>query len=129
MALKLVTMGFNASLMALIAAALYVLAQPGCRTQTRYNPIAGEHPDSITGVMNGTFALAFVPRDTADSLLPEGYKFLDSLYEEGVQMWQADAFPVLVKAVRIHDIRAPDDEWRNDHTVQLFLLSQDKPTI
>ena len=105
-------------LVALLATAEYGVAQPGCQTQTRYNPIAEEYPNSITGVMNGTFALAFIPRETADSLLPEGYEFLDNLSREDVEMWQEDAFPVLVKAVRIHDVRAPDDMWRNDHTVR-----------
>lgn len=122
-------MGHARLFVGLLASAFSVLAQPGCQTETNYNPIAGEYPEAITGVTNGTFALVFIPRDTADSLLPEGFEFLDGLYEQGVQMWQEDAFPVLIRAVHIHDIRAPDDLWRNDHTVLLFFLSRDNPTV
>lgn len=110
-------MVLTTSLVGLLASAVCVIAQPGCQTQTEYNPIAEEYPNAITGVMNGTFSLTFIPRETADSLLPKGYKFLDDLYQGGVEMSPEDLFPVLVKAVYIHDIRAPDDQWRNDHTV------------
>lgn len=126
---KFFPMGLETALAALVASASCVLAQPGCQTQTRYNPIAEQHPDSITGVMNGTFALAFIPRDTADTLLPEGFEFLGEIYQDNVELWQQDAFPVLVKAVRIHDIRAPDDVWRNDHTVYLLLSLRDETRL
>ena len=103
--------------LASLAGASYVLAQPGCRTQTAYNPIYEDYTMSPTGVMNGTFSLAFIPRDVADSLLPEGYTFLDDNYREAVEQWSEDVFPVLIKAVHVHDMRAPDDLWRNDHTI------------
>lgn len=111
-------MAVLAHLLGLLAwGSCWALAQPGCQTQTSYNPIAAEYPNSVSGVMNGTFSLSLMSRDTASSWLPQGYKFLDNAYEAGFDMWQEDSWPVLVKAVYIHDTRGPDDQWRNDHTV------------
>ena len=100
----------------LLAFFLYVpliLAQPGCRTQTRYNPIAEDYPLNITGVANGTFSLVGIPRTVAASLLPGGPGFIN-----GPKPLGGDAYsPLLVRAVHVHDIRASDDMWRGDHTV------------
>jgi hypothetical protein len=97
---------------------LLVAAQPGCQTQTRYNPIAEEYPLSVTGVANGTFSLVLIGRDAAASLLPEGLGLLDGANRQDIRSWGEDSHPLLVRAVYVHDTRAPDDMWRNDHTVK-----------
>ena len=98
-------------ILAYVAWVSYFLAQPGCPTQTiNIGPIGTRNPGAIAGVMNGTFSLIFIPRGVADSLLPEGYAFLDDKYREAVKQWSEGMFPVLIKAVRIHVTETPNEE-------------------
>ncbi|SPO04176.1 uncharacterized protein DNG_06859 [Cephalotrichum gorgonifer] len=102
-------------LLAFVVWVSYALAQPGCQTQSLSNPIHQRYPSYITGTINGTFVLGFIPRDVADSLLPEGYEFLDDEYV-GTLMSQVEGyFPVLVSAVYFHDIRADGEYFTNDY--------------
>ena len=94
------------------------LAQPGCRTQSSHNPIAEDYPFNITGMANGTFAAIFVVREIADSLLPEGLRFLDEVYHREFETPGGGYFPLLVRALYVHDIRAPNDTWRPPYSVR-----------
>lgn len=95
-----------------------ILAQPGCRTQSGYNPIAEDYPLNITGMANGTFASVFVVRDIAESLLPKGLRFLDAAYHREYELYRDGYVPLLVRALYVHDIRAPDDMWRPPYSVR-----------
>ncbi|GAB1318020.1 hypothetical protein MFIFM68171_08230 [Madurella fahalii] len=97
-----------------------MLAQPGCRTQSSYNPIAEDYPLNITGMANGTFASIFVVREIAESLLPEGLGFLDAAYNREYELYRDGYIPLLVRALYVHDIRAPDDMWRPPYSLISF---------
>jgi hypothetical protein len=86
------------------------LAQSGCQSQSRYNPIAENHQLNITSVANGIFAFADIRHDVAKSILPDGFKFIDNI-------WKGYAIPLLVRAIYVHDIRAPYVTWRDHHAV------------
>lgn len=106
---------------AVVLAALFlvvrlVAAQPGCQTQTAYNPIAANYPLNITGVANGSLSLIPFGRDVADSFLPEGFGFVGDAYQRQ-SGWRTGSIPLLVRALYVHDIRSPDDMWRRPHTV------------
>lgn len=113
--LKTTTMQLLATILLLVQVAL---GQPGCQTQTESNPIAERFPESITGVANGTFSIAFIDRQVADSILPRGFSFLDDEYQREVAAWQEDKFPVLIRAVYVHDIRSRDRMVRDHRGVR-----------
>jgi len=91
-------------------------AQPGCQTQTAYNPIADNYPFNITGVANGTLSLIPLHSDIAKSFLPQGFGFVSDASQRQ-NGWRTGSIPLLVRGVYIHDIRSPDDMWRRPHTV------------
>ncbi|KAL2759302.1 hypothetical protein ACRALDRAFT_1074343 [Sodiomyces alcalophilus JCM 7366] len=109
-------------LAALLLLVQVTLAQPGCQTQTQSNPIADWYPMNITGVFNGTFSIAFVNRQAAESILPQGVSFLDDVYRREVAGWREDMFPVLIRAGYVHDIRARDRMVRNHRGIISFEL-------
>jgi hypothetical protein len=91
-----------AILAALLSVVRLVVAQPGCQTQTTYNPIAAHY---LT-----------LPRDVADYFLPEGFGFVNDAYQRQ-SGWPAGSIPLLVRAAYVNDIRSPDDMWRRPYTV------------
>ena len=91
----------------------FAACQPGCATQTAYNSHSEDYPYNITAVVNGTFSLIFLHRAAVQGLLPEGYSFLDNSDAPARQEVQ----PMLIRSVYVHDIRSPDDMWRNDYMV------------
>ncbi|KAK4451056.1 hypothetical protein QBC34DRAFT_348688 [Podospora aff. communis PSN243] len=97
-------------------------AQPGCQTQTVHNPIGADYPMNITGVANGTLFLIPLHRDTASSLLPQGFTFVDDAYVRRNGWRVAGAIPLLGRAVYVNDIRSPDDMWRRPYTLISFEL-------
>src|SRR4051794_36560342 len=105
-----------AILAALLSGLRLGAAQPGCQTQTAYNPIAAHYPFNITGVTNGTLALIPLPHDVADSFLPQGFDFVSDAYQRQ-SGWRAGSIPLLVRAAYANDIRSPDDMWRRPYTV------------
>ncbi|KAK0620848.1 hypothetical protein B0T14DRAFT_238158 [Immersiella caudata] len=102
---------------ALLSLSQPAAAQPGCQTQTAYNPIAADYPMNITGVANGTLFLMPLSRDIATSLLPKGFTFVDDAYLRQSGWRATDSIPLLGRAVYVNDIRSPDDMWRRPYSV------------
>jgi hypothetical protein len=96
------------SLLALVSVALGANAQETCHSHSLPNPIASQHPQNITGTLNGTIAILPIPMALARSMIPAQYNILTNAYRALLPHLPDDMYPAIVQAVFDHDVGLGD---------------------
>ncbi|KFY29153.1 hypothetical protein V493_02513 [Pseudogymnoascus sp. VKM F-4281 (FW-2241)] len=68
------------------------------------NPIGTLYPNSVTGTLNGTFAVVPIPYSLARELIPSQYGILKKAYKSVLPGFPPHMYPLVVRSLLDHDV-------------------------
>jgi len=71
-----------------------VFPAPGPSKESAPNPIASLYPNSVTGTINGTFAVVPIPFEMARNIIPSQYGILEAAYKSLLPGLPEGKYPV-----------------------------------
>lgn len=92
-----------------------------CTSQDQPNPLKNTFPNEVTGLLNGTLAIAPIPLEHARRIIPANIAILETAYRALVPDFPHGYYPMLVQAVHDHDINF------GNYSVPDFSVSQPHP--
>ena len=97
------------AILALVAAYMtqvsYASAPQPCLSQP--NPIAQQHPDLVSGNINGTTPILPIELSLAREVIPQSYRIMEHKYRELLPSFPEGMYPMVFTAVHDHDIQFP----------------------
>ncbi|KAI1632224.1 hypothetical protein F4809DRAFT_653446 [Biscogniauxia mediterranea] len=78
-----------------------------CVSHDSPNPLAQQHPDLISGTLNGTVLIVPIPLSRARELIPSDYGIAEAAYRELLPSFPAGMYPMMAQIVHDHDIQFP----------------------
>ncbi|KAI5921337.1 hypothetical protein F4810DRAFT_712591 [Camillea tinctor] len=104
-----------AVVVALLASAHHIITResetmPGaevCVSHDSPNPLAQQHPNLISGTLNGTTLIVPIPLSRARELIPSNYSISEAAYRSLLPSFPAGMYPMVAQIVHDHDIQFP----------------------
>ncbi|KAI0600365.1 hypothetical protein F4775DRAFT_582652 [Biscogniauxia sp. FL1348] len=78
-----------------------------CISHDGPNPLAQQHPDLISGTLNGTVLIVPIPLSQARELIPSDYGIAEAAYRSLLPSFPAGMYPMMAQIVHDHDIQFP----------------------